>query len=81
MCYLCLDWFYNVPSKRSQEPAKDAPAPSQIPGLSNIPDDLTNENDRTARRKWIRDTDSKYIKLAKAGGRRGMHSKLHKLFC
>jgi len=66
------DWFYSVPSKRSEAPAKDAPAPSQIPGLSNLPDDPSMENDRTARRKWIRDTDSKYIKLAKAGGRRDL---------
>jgi hypothetical protein len=48
-----------------------APIQSQIPGLSNIPEDsITDDNDRCFRRKWIRDTDSKYVKLAKAGGRK-----------
>ena len=28
--------------------------------------------ERQFRRKWIRDTDSKYIKLAKAGGRKNL---------
>lgn len=44
---------------------------SQIPGLNNISEDSTEDEDqRCFRRKWIRDTDSKYVKLAKAGGRK-----------
>ncbi|KGL85395.1 Uncharacterized protein C7orf57, partial [Tinamus guttatus] len=44
------------------------PATSQIPGLS----DLTEPHDEKmfgSRRKWIKDTDSEYVKLAKQGGR------------
>ena len=65
------DWFYHIPAARSKSTASVAiPVQSQIPGLSNVAEDLTDENDRHFKRKWIRDTDSKYVKLAKAGGRK-----------
>lgn len=68
------DWFYHVPTAKSKGPScVVAPVPSQIPGLSNIPEDsVEDKDDRCFRRKWIRDTDSKYVKLAKAGGRRNL---------
>lgn len=70
------DWFYHIPAAKSKNPPSVvAPIQSQIPGLSNIPEDsITDDNDRCFRRKWIRDTDSKYVKLAKAGGRKNLLS-------
>lgn len=51
-----------------------APPASQIPGIGGLPDEQANPegDDRHFRRKWIRDTDSKYIKLAKGGGRKNL---------
>lgn len=68
------DWYYHAPSKRVVQPAKPAPPASQIPGIGGLPDELANPegDDRHFRRKWIRDTDSKYIKLAKGGGRKNL---------
>lgn len=68
------DWYYHAPSKRVAQPAKPAPPASQIPGIGGLPDELANPegDDRHFRRKWIRDTDSKYIKLAKGGGRKNL---------
>lgn len=67
-----LDWFYHIPAARPKNSsAVVVPIQSQIPGLSNIPEDsITKENEQRFKRKWIRDTDSKYVKLAKAGGRK-----------
>ena len=66
------DWFYHAPkTTKSDKPSKALPV-SQIPGigdLDNSPVDLYE--DKHLRRKWIRDTDSKYVKLAKEGGRKG----------
>lgn len=57
-------------------------AVSQIPGigdLDNSPVDLAE--DVHLRRKWIRDTDSSYTKLAKAGGRKGtVYDKIYSLW-
>lgn len=66
------DWFYHAPSAKPQgSSCIVAPVTSQIPGLNNISEDSTEDEDqRCFRRKWIRDTDSKYVKLAKAGGRK-----------
>lgn len=63
-------WFYHAPApaaSRSDEPAP-APAPSQIPGLSDLP--YEEEQPRLTN---LRDTDTKYIRLAKQGGRPGMN--------
>ena len=51
-----------------------APPASQIPGIGGLKDEFANpeNDDRHFRRKWIRDTDSKYIKLAKGGGRKNL---------
>eukprot|EP00112_Aurelia_sp_Birch-Aquarium-sp1_P019163 Seg469.3 transcript_id=Seg469.3/GoldUCD/mRNA.D3Y31 product="putative protein C7orf57-like" protein_id=Seg469.3/GoldUCD/D3Y31 len=69
------DWFYHAPrteQNKSKKPTEMA-AVSQIPGigdLDNSPVDLAE--DVHLRRKWIRDTDSSYTKLAKAGGRKDL---------
>ena len=69
-----LDWYYHAPSKRTTKSPKPVPAASQIPGIGGLKDELANpeSDDRHFRRKWIRDTDSKYIKLAKGGGRKNL---------
>lgn len=68
------DWFYHAPSRKTSTAAKPAPPASQIPGIGGLKDECANpeQDDRHFRRKWIRDTDSKYIKLAKAGGRKNL---------
>jgi len=43
---------------------------SQIPGLSSDADQQAGEDNNYSTRKWIRDTDSEYVKLAKSGGRK-----------
>ena len=55
--------------KRSEK-AVGAPPASQIPGLSDL-GDTPNGNMPRARRYWIKETDSEYVKLAKQGGRPG----------
>ncbi|KAM6156384.1 uncharacterized protein C7orf57 homolog [Erethizon dorsatum] len=65
--YAPCDWYYHLPAKRSEK-AVGAPPASQIPGLSNL-GDSQDRNVLGARRYWIKDTDSEYVKLAKQGGR------------
>lgn len=68
-------WFYHPPKREEKNVRLDnvqqmQPA-SQIPGLGNhdeTPVDLSE--DVHLRRKWFRDTDSKYVRLAKGGGRK-----------
>lgn len=60
--------------KRSEKPV-GAPPASQIPGLSDLRDS-PNVNLPRARRYWIKETDSEYVKLAKQGGRPGKTSAL-----
>lgn len=60
-----------MPTKRPDKPMNsDIPLPptSQIPGLTKAP----NEGTFGCRRKWIKDTDSAYVRLAKQGGRPGV---------
>ncbi|KAJ8320026.1 hypothetical protein KUTeg_001613 [Tegillarca granosa] len=58
-------WFYHAPAKRTvpKEPPL-LPLTSQIPGLNNLPPQPEDEP-----KALYRDTDSKYIRLAKKGGR------------
>ncbi|XP_033126374.1 uncharacterized protein C7orf57 homolog [Anneissia japonica] len=64
------DWFYHAPVKRSEHTAPiEYPAVSQIPGLNSLAQNIDDENG--AKVGWIKDTDTKYIKLAKMGGRKG----------
>ncbi|XP_017655857.1 uncharacterized protein C7orf57 homolog isoform X2 [Nannospalax galili] len=65
--YAPCDWYYHVPVKCSEK-AVGAPPASQIPGLSDL-GDSPNGNMPRARRYWIKETDSEYVKLAKQGGR------------
>ncbi|EDO44759.1 predicted protein [Nematostella vectensis] len=67
------DWYYDAPSY-NQSPVSAPPA-SQIPGLShadNLPLDLDEQN--FSKKKGLVDTDSEYIRLAKAGGQKGLLS-------
>ncbi|XP_031556144.1 uncharacterized protein C7orf57 homolog [Actinia tenebrosa] len=64
------DWYYDAPNKKSTAKAKEPPPASQIPGLSNFIEEPNEMEERQFRRKWLRDTDSNYIKLAKGGGRK-----------
>uniref|UniRef100_A0A8C8R5I6 Chromosome 7 open reading frame 57 n=1 Tax=Pelusios castaneus TaxID=367368 RepID=A0A8C8R5I6_9SAUR len=69
--YVPCEWYYNVPLKRSDKSVNSEipiPPPSQIPGLSNL-GEQHDEITFGGRRKWIKDTDSEYVKLAKQGGR------------
>lgn len=62
-------WFYHAPAKR-QDPRSEpvlVPAASQIPGLNS---DLPPEDD--IQRSLFRDTDTKYVRLAKSGGRQNL---------
>ncbi|KAF6085435.1 hypothetical protein HJG60_001890 [Phyllostomus discolor] len=60
------DWYYHLPVRRSEK-AVDAPPVSQIPGLSAFRDP-PGGRPLGARRYWVKDTDSEYVKLAKQGG-------------
>jgi len=65
------DWFYHSPASKGKSERVNVPPASQIPGLSQlIPDD--HANDRQQSRSCVRDSDSKYIKLAKQGGRKNL---------
>ncbi|XP_071792244.1 uncharacterized protein C7orf57-like [Asterias amurensis] len=67
------DWFYHAPKKRAQNaPPKDYPAPSQIPMLNNALLEEDTRDDSGMMRGWIRETDSKYVKLAKMRGRKDL---------
>lgn len=63
------DWFYHAPLKQTEKTSKtDIPPTSQIPGLSDLAEPH-NELQNEGRKKWIKETDSEYVKLAKQGGR------------
>nr|XP_013808201.1 PREDICTED: uncharacterized protein C7orf57 homolog [Apteryx mantelli mantelli] len=68
---LLLKWYYHIPLKEPEKSVNSGiplPPPSQIPGLSDLAEPQ-NEKMFGGRRKWIKDTDSEYVKLAKQGGR------------
>ena len=60
--------------KRSEK-AVDAPPASQIPGLSDLRA-APSGHTLGARRYWVKETDSEYVKLAKQGGQPGEHRSL-----
>ncbi|XP_076822392.1 uncharacterized protein C7orf57-like [Clavelina lepadiformis] len=66
------DWFYHAPISKAKKEKQFAPVASQIPGLT--PDDIEAMERETGsnKRNWIRDTDTKYIQLAKLGGRKNL---------
>ena len=61
-------WFYHAPARarRSEDPVLYPPM-SQIPGLT---DDEALPPDDNPVRPVFRDTDTKYVRLAKEGGRK-----------
>lgn len=74
LLFFFIDWYYHAPSKKAVQSPKAVPPASQIPGIGGLPDEsaFPEGDDRHFRRKWIRDTDSNYIKLAKGGGRKNL---------
>ncbi|KAM5158266.1 uncharacterized protein C7orf57 homolog [Mantella aurantiaca] len=67
--FATCDWYYHVPLKHIEKKSEPALHPtSQIPGLSELAEPH-NDLMSGSRKKWIRDTDSEYVKLAKQGGR------------
>ncbi|XP_071103873.1 uncharacterized protein C7orf57 homolog [Haliotis cracherodii] len=62
-------WFYHAPERRkvNAEPV-EVPLTSQIPGLSDLPPEF----DDKPREMYFKDTDTKYIRLAKQGGRKDL---------
>ncbi|ESO99208.1 hypothetical protein LOTGIDRAFT_205260 [Lottia gigantea] len=62
-------WFYHAPAKREEKP-DPAPTPyiSQIPGLSEYEDDQPTQPQGL----YFKDTDSKFIRLSKQGGRKDL---------
>uniref|UniRef100_A0A8D0HA11 Chromosome 7 open reading frame 57 n=1 Tax=Sphenodon punctatus TaxID=8508 RepID=A0A8D0HA11_SPHPU len=68
--YAPCHWYYDIPLKQPEKPVNPdslLPPASQIPGLSDLAESH-NEITCGGRRKWIKDTDSEYVKLAKQGG-------------
>ena len=58
-------WFYHAPPKQRHTDPVPVPPASQIPLLSDLGPPPPPE---IPQRKWIKDSDSKYIQLAKQGG-------------
>ena len=68
-CSFVPGWFYHAPAKKVQkEEPVGAPPPSQIPGMWGTDAPLEKEEPREM---VFRDTDTKYIRMAKMGGRKG----------
>ncbi|XP_013383678.1 uncharacterized protein C7orf57 homolog [Lingula anatina] len=57
-------WFYHAPAKRQVHLEEELPPASQIPGLSDLP-----EEEQPQKQMVYRDSDTKYIRLCKRGGR------------
>jgi len=67
------DWFYHAPRTNVTEKPEKALPVSQIPGIGDLDHTPVDPHeDIHLRRKWIRETDSKYVKLAKEGGRKDL---------
>lgn len=65
-----LGWFYHAPPRPKECDRVIPPPPSQIPGLS----DVSHLPEPPQPRMWIKESDSKYIQLAKMGGRQDLLS-------
>ena len=64
--YYISGWFYHAPAKKKNSEPVVPPPLSQIPGLSN---EAYLQAEDLPKGRWIRETDSKYVQLAKQGGR------------
>ncbi|XP_015684659.1 uncharacterized protein C7orf57 homolog [Protobothrops mucrosquamatus] len=64
------DWYYHIPLKHSEEQVSSEVAQQPMSEIRCLGDFGDPHNDITfgGRRKWIKDTDSEYVKLAKQGG-------------
>ncbi|XP_069107769.1 uncharacterized protein C7orf57 homolog [Argopecten irradians] len=62
-------WFYHAPARRKNVEPVLVPPTSQIPGLN---DPIEGEMAGDQVRPLYRDTDTKYIRLAKQGGRQNL---------
>lgn len=67
---MIIEWYCHVPLKPSEKSEIPLPPKSQIPGLGDFMEP-SSEITFGGRRKWIKDTDSEYVKLAKQGGQPG----------
>ena len=68
-------WFYHAPEKkRINVDRVEYPAPSQIPGIGY--DDPTLLEKEEVQEMMFKETDSKYIRMAKLGGRKGIYQDL-----
>ncbi|XP_077997634.1 uncharacterized protein C7orf57-like isoform X2 [Glandiceps talaboti] len=65
------DWFYHAPAKRQEKEAINYPAASQIPGLSGVVVD-EREDEFGTKRGYFKESDTKYVRLAKMGGRKDL---------
>jgi len=64
-----------MPLKRPEKSVTSkttVPPTSQIPGLGDLAK-APHEVSSGCRRKWIKETDSAYVRLAKQGGQPGEH--------
>ena len=65
-CVLFSGWFYHAPARKKNTEPVIPPPISQIPGLSN---EAYLPPEEPPKGRWIRETDSRYVRLAKEGGR------------
>jgi len=63
---LLSGWFYHAPARKKNAEPVIPPPLSQIPGLSN---DAYLPPEEPPKGMWIKETDSRYVRLAKQGGR------------
>lgn len=64
-----IGWFYHAPARKKNTEPVIPPPLSQIPGLSN---EAYMPSEELPKGRWIKETDSKYIQLAKQGGRQDL---------
>jgi len=64
-------WFYHAPEKKRVGAERaEYPAPSQIPGIGYEDPEMYEKEQ--VREMMFKDTDSKYIRMAKVGGRKDL---------
>jgi len=66
-----VGWFYHAPAKKNADAVPvEYPAPSQIPGIGYHDPSLFDKEE--VKEVMFKETDSKYIRLAKVGGRKDL---------
>lgn len=61
-------WFYHAPVRNVKREPVGAPPPSQIPGLGDIEPLIPD----VPKEMFFKETDTKYVRLAKMGGRKDL---------